>query len=96
MNKEADAARILPLPAHVQAQVLSSVSIASLRDVVLELVKNALDASARTITVEVDFSKGYCVVKDDGIGIPPEEFIDEGCLAKLHCRYPDAMSKTPC
>ncbi|RMZ89090.1 hypothetical protein DV736_g3688, partial [Chaetothyriales sp. CBS 134916] len=76
---------ILPLLQTVQAQLRSSIQISTLIDVVEELVRNSLDAAATTIEVEVDFSKGYCSVGDDGVGIPANEFREEGYLAQLGC-----------
>ncbi|KAK2777686.1 DNA mismatch repair protein [Emmonsiellopsis sp. PD_33] len=75
---------IKPLPSEVAAQLKSSISISHLNGVVLELLKNALDADARTVSVSVDFQKGGCVVEDDGYGILPVEFGEGGNLAKLH------------
>lgn len=76
---------ILPLPEHVAAQIKSSTAIVSLTGVVLELVKNSLDAQATSIEATVDFARGGCTVEDDGSGIPPYEFREEGGLGKLHC-----------
>ncbi|KAI2155164.1 DNA mismatch repair protein [Ophidiomyces ophidiicola] len=75
---------IRPLPTKVAAQIKSSTTIISLNSVVLELVKNSLDAAAHTIAVTVDYQKGGCVVEDDGIGIPSLEFKDGGGLGKLY------------
>jgi DNA mismatch repair protein MLH3 len=76
---------ILPLPDEVVAQIKSSTAILSLAGVVLELVKNSLDAAATKINVAVDFARGDCSVEDDGLGISPLEFRDEGGLGKLYC-----------
>lgn len=76
---------IRPLPDDVVAQIKSSTAIVSLRGVVLELVKNSLDAKASRIEVSVDFARGACTVEDDGLGIPPAEFVEEGGLGKRHC-----------
>ena len=87
---------IRALPANVVAQIKSSATITHLNGVVLELLKNSLDADARTVTITVDFQRGGCTVEDDGCGIPPAEFQDGGGLVKLHrmtthnyCRVPD-------
>lgn len=80
-------ASILSLPAEVIAQIKSSTTITSLTDVVLELVKNSLDANASRIEVVVDFGRGGCSVEDDGHGIPPSEFREDGRLCKPYCRY---------
>lgn len=76
--------RIEPLPPEVVAKIKSSTSIINLNRVVVELVKNALDANARTVSVTVDFHHGGCVVEDDGDGIPPAEFESDGGLGKAH------------
>ncbi|PWY86262.1 DNA mismatch repair protein [Aspergillus heteromorphus CBS 117.55] len=76
--------RIHPLPPDVVAKIKSSTAITHLNGVIVELVKNALDAHARTLYVTVDFLRGGCVVEDDGDGIPPSEFELGGGLAKAH------------
>ncbi|KAL2868475.1 putative DNA mismatch repair protein (Mlh3) [Aspergillus lucknowensis] len=76
--------RIQPLPSEVAAQIKSSTSIIHLNGVIVELVKNALDANAVTVCVTVDYRRGGCVVEDDGIGIPPVEFEPDGGLGKAH------------
>lgn len=75
---------ILPLPAQVAAQIKSSTTIPSLASVVLGLVENSLDARARRIEISVDFRRGSCTVEDDGDGIGPKEFAEEGGLGKPH------------
>lgn len=50
----------------------------------MELVKNALDANAHTVSVTVDFHRGGCMVEDDGDGIAPAEFESDGGLGKAH------------
>jgi hypothetical protein len=37
-----------------------------LNGVILELVKNSLDANAHTVFITVDFKRGGCVVEDNG------------------------------
>lgn len=76
---------ILPLPADVAAQITSSTAIVSLTGVVLELVKNSLDAKATRVDAAVDFARGGCVVEDNGLGISPLEFAQDGGLGKLYC-----------
>ncbi|KAF7595459.1 DNA mismatch repair protein [Aspergillus hancockii] len=76
--------RIDPLPPEVIAKLKSSTSITHLNGVVLELVKNALDAEAHTVKVTIDFGRGGCKVEDDGNGIPPTEFEPSGGLGKAH------------
>ncbi|KAL4889659.1 hypothetical protein BDV59DRAFT_185944 [Aspergillus ambiguus] len=75
---------IEPLPPDVVAKLKSSTSIINLNGVIVELVKNALDANAHTVYVTVDFQRGGCVVEDDGDGIPSEEFKLGGGLGKAH------------
>ena len=76
---------ILPLPEDVVAQIKSSTAIVSLTGAVLELLKNALDAGASKVDATVDFARGGCSVEDNGLGIAPSEFRDEGGLGKLYC-----------
>lgn len=73
------------LPSDVIAKIKSSTSIIHLNGVVAELVKNALDANARTVLISVDFKRGSCIVEDDGHGISQAEFEAEGGLGKAHC-----------
>ena len=75
---------ILPLPADVAKQINSSTAIPSLNSVVVGLFKNSLDAGARRIDIEIDHPHGACTVEDDGQGIAPSEFSDEGGLAKQY------------
>lgn len=77
-------AKIKPLPLDVIAKLKSSTSITHLNGVIVELVKNALDANAHSISVAVDFQRGGCVVEDNGEGIPPDEFESDGGLGKAH------------
>jgi DNA mismatch repair protein MLH3 len=76
--------RIKALSAEDIAQLKSSTQITSLRDVVLGLLCNALDAEAHSISVHVQFNRGSCTVEDDGIGIPPSEFSEDGGLLKTY------------
>ncbi|KAJ5320396.1 hypothetical protein PENANT_c010G04931 [Penicillium antarcticum] len=75
---------IQALPPDVIAKIKSSTSISHLNGVIVELIKNSLDANARTIFVTVDFKCGGCIVEDDGDGIPPAEFEAKGGLGKAH------------
>ncbi|KUJ06570.1 uncharacterized protein LY89DRAFT_743715 [Mollisia scopiformis] len=75
---------IQPLPPEVIAQIKSSITITSLNGVICELVKNSLDASSSRIDISVDYTRGGCVVEDDGLGIQPSEFGEDGCLGKLY------------
>jgi DNA mismatch repair protein MLH3 len=77
---------ILPLPEEVVAQIKSSTVVVSLTDVVLELLKNSLDAKATRVDAVIDFARGACTVEDDGLGISPLEFREEGGLGKRYCR----------
>ena len=75
---------IRPLPPDVIAQIKSSTAITNLHGVVLELVKNSLDAAATTVRIAVDYGHGGCTVEDDGLGILPSEFGESGGLGKLY------------
>ncbi|PYH41850.1 putative DNA mismatch repair protein (Mlh3) [Aspergillus saccharolyticus JOP 1030-1] len=79
-----DDPRIQPLPPAVVAKIKSSTTITSLKGVIIDLVKNALDANAQTVYITVDFPRGGCIVEDDGDGIPPFEFDSNGGLGKAH------------
>lgn len=83
-----DKMSIQPLPREVIAQIKSSTTIISLNGVVCELVKNSLDASSTKVDITVDYSRGSCVVEDDGIGILPTEFGEDGALGKLYREKP--------
>lgn len=72
------------LPPDVVAKLKSSTSITHLNEVIVELVKNSLDANAHTVQVTVDVRRGSCKVEDDGDGIPPAEFESTGGLGKAH------------
>jgi DNA mismatch repair protein MLH3 len=76
--------RIKPLPSAVISQIKSSVALTALREVVLRLVENSLDAGATRIDVSVSFPKGNCTVEDDGCGIHPAEFSEFGGLGKRY------------
>ncbi|KAJ5483867.1 hypothetical protein N7539_006067 [Penicillium diatomitis] len=75
---------IRALPPDVAFRIKSSTSIIDLHGVVLELVKNSLDAGAQIISVTVDFKRGGCVVEDNGQGIVPGEFESSGGLGKAY------------
>lgn len=83
----ASSGAIAPLPPQVIAQIKSSISITSLNGVVVELLKNSIDAGATKVSIQVSRSKGRCVVKDNGTGIAPSEFEPGGGLAKPHREY---------
>lgn len=77
--------RIYPLDNISQARIQSAVQILSLTDVVVELVKNALDAQASSIRAVLNYATGYCSVLDNGHGIPAKEFSKDGRLARVYC-----------
>ncbi|KAI4268348.1 MAG: hypothetical protein LQ337_007892, partial [Flavoplaca oasis] len=77
-------ATIRPLPDDVAAQIKSSTTISSLEHVIVELLKNSLDASSHKIEISVNFTRGACTVEDDGSGIKPGEFLDNGGLGKAY------------
>ena len=78
--------QIRALPPDVQAQIKPSVTITDPVGVVLELIKNALDARATDIRVAIEVRKGACVVEDNGEGIPRKEFAQDGGLGRMHCK----------
>lgn len=86
---------IVPLDLKVQAQIQSSIGINSLQDVVVELVKNSLDAHATKVQISLDFFRGHCEVEDDGEGIPPSELGEKGGVAKPF-REPSVVQQLPC
>ena len=75
---------IRPLSEDVIAQIKSSTTITSLNGVIFELLKNSLDAGSTKVDISVDYSRGGCVVEDDGLGILPSEFWESGGLGRLH------------
>ena len=75
-------AEIKPLPTDVAAQIKSSATISSLADVIFGLIENALEASAYRISVDLDYGRGFCSVEDDGCGITPADFEEDGGLGK--------------
>lgn len=77
---------ISPLSENARAQIKSSVEVTSLSDAVVGLFKNCLDAGASSITITLDFGKGFCSVVDDGVGISASEFARDGRLGQLHCK----------
>lgn len=78
---------IQKLPEGVIAQIKSSTTITSLNGVILELMENSLDAGSTKVDITVDYSRGGCVVEDNGLGILPSEFGANGGLGKLYCEY---------
>ncbi|KAL3479996.1 hypothetical protein BJX99DRAFT_221062 [Aspergillus californicus] len=86
--------KIQPLPSEVAAKIKSSTSVTHLNGVIVDLVKNSLDADAHSIYVTVDYHRGGCIVEDDGFGILPAEFGPDGGLGKSH-HTSKAHSKSP-
>jgi DNA mismatch repair protein MLH3 len=76
---------IQPLPRDVVAQIKSSAVITSLNRVVCGLLQNSLDAGASRINISVDYSRGNCSAEDNGVGIAPASFQDDGGLGKPYC-----------
>jgi DNA mismatch repair protein MLH3 len=76
---------IQPLPGEVVAQIRSSAVITSLNGAACGLLQNSLDASASKINISVDYGRGNCSVEDNGIGIAPASFGEDGGLGRLHC-----------
>ena len=75
---------IQALPKDVIAQIKSSTIIRNLNEVIFELIQNSLDAEATKVDICVDYARGGCIVEDDGFGILPSEFGENGGLGKLH------------
>lgn len=65
-----------------QRKIRYSVQVLSLNDVVLELIKNALDAQAHNVKIALNYTHGFCSVLDDGHGISAKEFEENGGLGK--------------
>jgi DNA mismatch repair protein MLH3 len=85
--------RIKLLPSAIISQIKSSIAITSLKEVILRLVENSLDAGATKIEVSVSFPKGSCTIEDDGCGIHAAEFYESGGLVKRHCwSFPNLFS----
>jgi DNA mismatch repair protein MLH3 len=81
---ERQAGRIKSLSEDAVSQIKSSTVITTLNDVVLGLVKNALDADATNIDIAVNQARGGCVVEDNGLGIHPADFQEDGGLGKMY------------
>lgn len=77
-------AAILPLPADAIAQIKSSAVITSFTSVVFGLLANSLDAQATKIEITIDGRRGGCRIEDNGLGIPPSEFREDGGLARMY------------
>ncbi|KAF2155541.1 hypothetical protein K461DRAFT_75192 [Myriangium duriaei CBS 260.36] len=75
---------ICALPPTVAARIGSTIAITNVADVVFGLVENSLDARATNISISVDLLRRACVVEDDGLGIHPDSFREEGGLCKIY------------
>ncbi|KAK3387304.1 hypothetical protein B0H63DRAFT_155489 [Podospora didyma] len=86
---------IQPLPYDVVAQIKSSAAITSLNSAACGLLQNSLDADASKISISVDYTRGNCSVEDNGLGIPPADFEENGGLSKLHytSRFPPQANR---
>lgn len=78
---------IQPLPGDVVAQIKSSAVITSLNGVVFGLLQNSLDAGASKVNVAIDYARGNCSVEDNGVGITPACFQEDGGLGELYCEW---------
>lgn len=76
---------IRPLPEDVVGKIRSSSTITSLNGVVCGLLKNSLDAGATKVNVYVEYGRGNCTVEDNGLGITPGDFAEDGGLGKSYC-----------
>ncbi|KAH8125795.1 hypothetical protein ACSS6W_005649 [Trichoderma asperelloides] len=75
---------IRPLPEDVVGKIRSSSTITSLNGVVCGLLKNSLDAGATKINIYVEYGRGNCTVEDNGLGIAPGDFSEDGGLGKTY------------
>ncbi|KFA74692.1 hypothetical protein S40288_03933 [Stachybotrys chartarum IBT 40288] len=84
---------IIRLPEDCADTLRSSVLITSLGGVTCGLVRNSLDAAATKINIQIDFGRGNCTVEDNGLGILPSEFHQDGGLGKPHhtSRFPPKL-----
>ncbi|KAK5131374.1 hypothetical protein LTR08_000977 [Meristemomyces frigidus] len=76
--------RILPLSGDAVSQIHSSKHITSLQGVVFALLENSLDAGATKVDISVDFRRGGCTIEDNGCGILPSEFHEDGGLGRMY------------
>jgi DNA mismatch repair enzyme (predicted ATPase) len=82
---------IQQLPKDVAAQLKSSTVITSLNGVIYGLVQNSLDAGSSKISISVDYARGNCSVEDNGLGIAPDNFREDGGLGQLHRMWPHKL-----
>ncbi|KAM0255041.1 hypothetical protein ACHAQJ_006189 [Trichoderma viride] len=75
---------IRPLPEDVVGKIRSSSTITSLNGVVCDLLKNSLDAGATKVNIYVEYGRGNCTVEDNGLGIVPGDFAEDGGLGKSY------------
>ncbi|KJX97162.1 DNA mismatch repair protein [Zymoseptoria brevis] len=86
--------RILPLPPDVIAQIHSSKHITTLQGVILSLLENSLDAASTKVDITVDWKRGSCTIDDNGDGISPDEFAEDGGLGKMYCTSKPSLAST--
>ncbi|PTB63784.1 hypothetical protein BBK36DRAFT_1125541 [Trichoderma citrinoviride] len=75
---------IRPLPEDVVGKIRSSSTITSLNGVVCGLLKNSLDAGATKVNIVVEYGRGNCIVEDNGLGIVPGDFSEDGGLGRSY------------
>ncbi|KAH0523254.1 hypothetical protein TsFJ059_008285 [Trichoderma semiorbis] len=75
---------IRPLSEDVVKKIRSSSTITSLNGVVCGLLKNSLDAGATKVNIYVEYGRGNCTVEDNGLGIVPGDFAEDGGLGKSY------------
>ena len=73
------------LPDHVVDKINSSTVITSLNGAALGLLKNSMDAGATKVNIAIDYTRGNCIIEDNGHGMPPDEFREGGGLGRPHC-----------
>ncbi|KAK0613293.1 hypothetical protein B0T14DRAFT_437119 [Immersiella caudata] len=78
------------LPGDVIAQIKSAVVITSLNGVTFGLLQNSLDAGSSKISISIDYARGNCTVEDNGLGILPADFQEDGGLGRHYytSKYP--------
>lgn len=67
----------------------------SLPEAVADLIDNSIDANSKNITVELDHNIGvpYVLIKDDGIGITPDEMDNIISIGKKRDYHPSDLGK---